>query len=389
MSEHQIIAFRACEQPVSEKNLKYMESQSSRAEITPWSFDNEYHYGDFHGNTLEMLRRGYDLHLHYANFGIRKLLIRLPQGFPNSDAAKPYLMKDSICFLKDAKQGSGGTLSIQPFLEPDELEELWDIEDLVDQLEPLRAEILEGDLRPLYLAHLAVSRGSDHDPAEAKEGPVPAGLKKLSDAQLALAEFFGLEEALLDAAAQASPPLGAADDLRSREVDWLRTQPESKKDAWLARLLGDPDFTVRAEILAAYRANRVPPTWPTVRRDRTIAELQAAAEELSHKAEQKAAARQVAAERKAAEKAARERAQRQAAMAADSAPYLQETEQLVNLRGVDSYRQIGELLADLRAALAGSKQAGLAERQAEKLHKRNPTLSRLTSELRRHGFLPK
>jgi murein L,D-transpeptidase YcbB/YkuD len=172
-------------------------------------------------------------------------------------------------------------------------------------------------------------------------------------------------------------------------VDWLRTQPESKKDAWLARLLGDPDFTVRAEILAAYRANRVPPTWPTVRRDRTIAELQAAAEELSHKAEQKAAARQVAAERKAAEKAARERAQRQAAMAADSAPYLQETEQLVNLRGVDSYRQIGELLADLRAALAGSKQAGLAERQAEKLHKRNPTLSRLTSELRRHGFLPK
>ena len=59
-----------------------MRQQSSRAEITPWSFDNEYHFGDFRGDALTMLRRGYDMHLHYANFGIRKLLIRLPHNLP-------------------------------------------------------------------------------------------------------------------------------------------------------------------------------------------------------------------------------------------------------------------------------------------------------------------
>ena len=91
MSEHQIVAFRAVDGPVSEKDLEYMRSQSSRAEVTAWSFDNEYHYGDFRGNALEMLRRGYDVHLHYANFGIRKLLIRLPHGFPDPAAADPYL----------------------------------------------------------------------------------------------------------------------------------------------------------------------------------------------------------------------------------------------------------------------------------------------------------
>jgi hypothetical protein len=45
-------------------------------------FTNEYHYGDFHGNAEEMLRHGYDAHLHYANFGIRRLMIRLPAGLP-------------------------------------------------------------------------------------------------------------------------------------------------------------------------------------------------------------------------------------------------------------------------------------------------------------------
>src|SRR2546423_13774081 len=106
MSEYQRISFRAIDGPVSEKNLKYMRRQSSRAEITPWSFDNEYHYGDFRGNAVEMLRRGYDIHLHYANFGIRKLLIRLPHDPPGPHAIKPYIARNSLQFLKD-KQGPG------------------------------------------------------------------------------------------------------------------------------------------------------------------------------------------------------------------------------------------------------------------------------------------
>ena len=86
MSEHQIVAFRAIDAPVSKANLEYMERQSSRAEITPWSFDNEYNYGDFRGNAEEMLRRGYDLHLHYANFGVRKCWSRREMGI----ASRPF-----------------------------------------------------------------------------------------------------------------------------------------------------------------------------------------------------------------------------------------------------------------------------------------------------------
>ena len=46
MSEYQYIGFRAAEKPVSDKDLEYMRKQSSRAEITPWSFDNEYDFGE-------------------------------------------------------------------------------------------------------------------------------------------------------------------------------------------------------------------------------------------------------------------------------------------------------------------------------------------------------
>src|SRR5436305_2631635 len=141
MSEHQYVAFRAIDGPVSEKNLEFMRRQSSRAEITPWSFDNEYHFGDFRGNEVEMLRRGYDLHLHYANFGVRKLLIRLPHGLPDPEAAKPYFGEDGFEFLPD-KRGPGGILLIEPYHEVDDLDELWDFDDLIERLISVRAEIL-------------------------------------------------------------------------------------------------------------------------------------------------------------------------------------------------------------------------------------------------------
>jgi len=377
MSEHQIVAFRAIDGPVGEKNLEYMQQQSSRAEITPWSFDNEYHYGDFRGNADEMLRRGYDLHLHYANFGIRKLMIRLPNGLPNAEAARPYLQEDSLQFLKD-KKGPGGILRIEPYHEPGELEDLWEIGDLLDQLIPLRAEILDGDLRPLYLAHLAIATDGNHSPEETKEAPVPAGLNKLTNAQQALAELYELSDSLIAAAARNAPQIIGTNDPAKLHLEWLERQPPATKDRWLAELLADAHSTVRREMLAEFQKSTRSPSWPTIRLDRTIEELEKAAEEIHQKASQRAN-----------ETAARQRAKKLAEMKEDPAPTLQETEKLVAQRGEDSYRQAAKLLADLREALVGTPQAGLAEKQARKLKDTNPTLRKLTSELRKQGFVLK
>jgi hypothetical protein len=377
MSENQYVGFRAIDGPVSEEDLDFMRRQSSRAEITPWSFDNEYHFGNFRGDAAEMLRRGYEFHLHYANFGIRKLMIRLPNGLPDAKAAEPYFEQDSLSFLKD-KQGQGGILCIGPFFESGELDDIWEIDHFLDRLLPLRSEILDGDLRPLYLAHLAVACDSNHDPDDEKDAPVPAGLDKLTDAQSALAELYGLSEAMIAAAAQNSPSLPERTDSENQYVAWLQRQPEATKIAWLAQLMANPRSAVRREILAEFQRSQIAPAWPTIRLDRVIAELKVAAERIQRENN-----------RKNVEEAARQRAKKLADMAADPMRTLHETEQLVKQRTTDAYRQIAMLLADLHEALSGSEPSGLAVQQARKLKDKHPTLNRLTAELRRKGLLRK
>jgi hypothetical protein len=377
MSEYQRIAFRAIDGPVSAKDLAFMRRQSTRAEITPWAFDNEYHYGDFHGDAAEMLRRGYDLYLHYANFGVRTLQMRLPYGLPDPAAAAPYLGEEFVQFLPD-KRGPGGILVIEPYFEAGELDELWDLDEVLGRLPPLRAEILDGDLRPLYLAHLAIASDGNHDPEETTEAPVPAGLKKPSDAQRALMQFLGLSESLVAAAAREAPPPVAQGDARKQFAEWVARQPAATKDEWLAQWMADPHSAARKEMLAEFQQAQDTPLWPTATPARTIAELMADASKVQEESD-----------RKAKEKAAQKRAKRLAGMLADPERTLRKTEELVAGRGRDAYHEIATLLAELREVLAGTEQAGLAERQARKLREQNPTLRVLVSELRKKGFLPK
>lgn len=377
MSEHQIVAFRAIDGPVSQKNLEYMHEQSSRAEVTAWSFENEYHYGDFRGDKLEMLRRGYDIHLHYANFGTRELMIRLPNGFPDPKAAEPYLGEDAVKYVED-KKGPGGTLCIDPYYESSDFDYHVNIHKILDRLIPLRAEILAGDLRPLYIAHLAMVLDDNHFEEGTIEGPVPAGLDQLTDAQQALAEYYGIGEAFLQAAAVDLPLPNSSGPSLDQQATWLREQPQSTKDDWLLRLISDPDANVKNEILTAYRNSQNLPSWPTVIRNRTMIELKEAETTIAQ-----------AAKLKAEEKAKKAKAKRFAELLANPDTTIQETERLVKERTTKGYSRIAELLAELRDAVQGSEKAGIAEQQAEKLRKENPNLTRLISELRKKKFLPK
>lgn len=377
MSEYQYVGFRAIEKPVSEKNLEYMHQQSSRAEITPWSFDNEYHFGDFHGNASEMLRRGYDIHLHYANFGTRTLMIRIPRRLTDDPAAAPYFELETISFDAD-KESSEGILRIDPCYESGDLDYLMNIEEMLERLKNLRGEILDGDLRPLFLGHLAVAMDFNHDPEETPEGPVPAGLEKLTPAQEALAELYGLSSSLIAAAARGGPRFASKCDTSLQFKEWLLKQPQATKDAWLAELTSDSDSHLKSDIRAAFRKSQQPPDWPTVTRDRTIAELWAMADEI-----------QQANDDQSARDAARARAKELAPLAADPSRVLLETEELAKLRKGEAYDVIVNRLSDLREALADTDQSDLAEKQAQKLKKLFPTLRALIQRLKEAGFLAK
>ena len=374
MSEYQYIEFRAIDGPVSDKNLEYMQKQSSRAEITPWSFTNEYHYSDFRGNVLEMLRRGYDMHLHYANFGIRTLMVRLPSGLPNEQAAAPYLDSENLTLHRD-KTGRGCILEISPSYEPGTLEDLWDLDVWLPRMLDIRSELIEGDLRPLFIARLGADYDSYHDPAETKEAPLPAGMGKLSAAQLTLAKFYGLDRATLAAAAQGAPPLPANSGLKVSPQQWLQGQSPARKDAWLAGLLSEDHAAVRPELVQAYRDDQPATAWPVVETGRTLEQLGAAAAETRQDMKAKAAA-----------KREQERQQRLAKIAKDPDATLKQVDELVSTFSTSGYEEASKLLAELLEARPADG-AKLAEAKAQMLRKKYPTKYRLVAALRAQDLL--
>ena len=83
MSEYQYYEFQALDRPLDERALAALRSISSRARITPTSLVNVYHFGDFKGDPGRLMAQYFDAHLYVANWGTRRLMLRLPvRGFP-------------------------------------------------------------------------------------------------------------------------------------------------------------------------------------------------------------------------------------------------------------------------------------------------------------------
>ena len=53
-------------------------STTSSASLTPTSFVNTYHWGDFRGDPRQLMAKYFDAFLYLANWGTRHLMIRLP-----------------------------------------------------------------------------------------------------------------------------------------------------------------------------------------------------------------------------------------------------------------------------------------------------------------------
>jgi hypothetical protein len=201
MSEYQYYEFRAVDRPLTDKEQAELRALSTRAEISAYHFSNVYHWGSFKGSPDEMVERYFDAHLYVTNWGVRRLMLRLPSRLFDAERASPYLEGD----LPDLRTKKDKV--ILSF----ELEEAWS-DELVQgerwlaSLLPLRQELLAGDLRSLYLGWLAgVAFGGVG--ADEEEPPVPAGLGALSAALAALADFLLIPPELLQVAAQASAVL--------------------------------------------------------------------------------------------------------------------------------------------------------------------------------------
>ncbi|WP_233582450.1 hypothetical protein [Corallococcus sp. CA053C] len=267
MSEYQCYEFIALDRPLTPKQMAELRGISTRAEISPTRFWNEYQWGDLKADPAKLLARYFDAHLYFANWGTHRLMLRLPRARVDVKALKGYFTGRHAARLTLASEHVVLDFSSQDE-EPEDDEER---EGSLAALSPLRAELLRGDLRSAYLAWLlAVQAGDVGD--EAPEPPVPEGLATLTAAQQAMVEFLRIDVDLLAAAARDSAEPDKGDDAFRR---WVTRLPPARKDQWLLRAVDDPDLALGGELLRTFRAEKGP---GAAAARRTVRELQALAE---------------------------------------------------------------------------------------------------------------
>ena len=379
MSEFQYVSFRAIDSPLTEAQLQRMRKQSSRAKITQWSFENTYNFGDFRGDSTMMLRNGYDIHLHYANFGIRTLAIRLPQGLPISmNEFSRYVDDETVVWKKDPK-GPAGILTISPQMDGGSADELWEVDEHVERLVEVRQQLIDGDLRPLYLSWLCACHYGALDSELAIEPPVPAGLGRVPDSINAMIELFGLDPMVVAAAAKRSPTHAPMPDQRAAMTEWLGTIDPALLRQWMLQSLTGEFTAMKASGLKAFRDSGIGESQQSAAEGtRTYSELLELAETLSK-------------EKQKRERTRKEEAlvKRMADIAESPKQYLADVEKHVATRSVRGYQQAAQLLCEIREAVGGKKGEKMACSFASQLNKKYPTLRMLTGALRRQGLLSK
>lgn len=152
MSEYQYYEFLAIDRPLDAAEQAEVRSLSTRARITATSFVNEYHWGNFRGNPYRLMERYYDAHLYVANWGTHRVMLRVPSGLLGPDVVEEY------CVGEQLSARVTDEFIVLDFTSEDHAGEFdfdHDAEALLSTIVGVRAELADGDLRPLYVAWLA------------------------------------------------------------------------------------------------------------------------------------------------------------------------------------------------------------------------------------------
>jgi hypothetical protein len=253
MSEYQYYEFQAIDRPLSEADRQALRDLSTRARITATSFTNSYEWGDFKGDPAKLMERWFDLHLYLANWGSRRLMIRLPKRLVDRRLLDALLGEVDCATLSV----SGENLIVDICRDELELEDRDDGSGWLAALAPLRAEVLAGDLRLFYLLWLTAVQSGVFE-ADCPE-PMP-GIGPMSASLEAFAEFFDIDSDLVQAAAERSA-VAMAGAVSVKAVEGIiSAMTDAAKTTMLSRLFdGDPHVAaeLRPRSGAVWRA---PPT---------------------------------------------------------------------------------------------------------------------------------
>ncbi len=237
MSEYQRYEFMTSDRPLTRAQLDAVNDLSSHIEASSTHALIEYHWGDFKHDPIKVLQEFFDGFLYWANWGSPELAFRFPHGILPVDLIDDYDFDDLVTFTRD-KQYDILDIHFGEMEGPDE----W-VEYELGSLMPIRDELMEGDLRALYIAWLAsqdMMYGYEEEDQEEEDyeiivPPVPPAFGKLTEAQKALAELLQVSEEFLVAAARHS--IGTISSTKKDDfAAWVKVLPADRKNEYLLRL---------------------------------------------------------------------------------------------------------------------------------------------------------
>lgn len=230
MSEYQYYEFHTVDRCLTEEEMGELRHFSSRADITPYSFTNEYSWGSFKGDEDLWMEKYFDGFLYYANWGTHILKLRFPSALLDLSTVQSYFNRDQFSVRQvDEKL-------ILDFVSQNEDGGEWEEGLRLAPFLSLRTDLIRGDRRCLYLGWLSSLQNDEYDEQEF-EPPVPPGLQNLNPALTQLADFLRIDFDLINAAAQTSPSLEEMTPNAQDLQKWVSTLSQDEKDSMLKKIL--------------------------------------------------------------------------------------------------------------------------------------------------------
>ena len=379
MSEYQYYEFKAIDKPLTKKDMQALRNLSTRALITPTSFVNEYNWGNFKGTPLKLVEKYFDIFLYVANWGTRWFMLRVPRHLVDIHQISQYCSGESAVIHEKEEH-----LIFEFTSETDDYE--WEEgEGWLSSLISLRADIINGDYRALYLAWLFCTQMGEME-YEEPEPPVPPNLADLNAPLQSFADFMRIDEDLIAAAAENSNSDSGRTDPEVLKT-WIHHLPAGEKDDILFRLIETPSPHLGAELKQRFlRTNSETDNSTTNKPLRSVQELLARAETITEERERRAAEQKTKAlARKKREKAiAREKYLKSLAGREDS--IWKKVATLIDSKQPAKYDEAVKLLVDLRDLNKAAGKQSVFNAKLQKIrekHHRKPTF---LDRLKRKGL---
>jgi hypothetical protein len=140
MSEYQCYEFVALDRLLTSKQMAALRAISTRAEISPTRFWNEYEWGDLKADPAKLVERYFDAHLYFANWGTHRLMLRAPIARVDAKTLRAYFVGGAA-----TARTAGAHLIIDLHSEDEDAEDYEESEGSLAGLAPLRAELMRGE----------------------------------------------------------------------------------------------------------------------------------------------------------------------------------------------------------------------------------------------------